>query len=263
MELMAYLLSSFGHAVLLARDGLEGLEKAREQKPDLIICDIQLPKLDGPQVVRSLKNDANCSAIPVIAVTAMAMAADQARVRKAGFDGYLTKPIDPETFVRHIEAFLSPDFSGFRKRAAGNSADSARQSRRNVHILAVDNVEANLELIRGLFDPLGYDVVTARTPKEALAFANRKIPDLILSDVCMPEMSGYDFIRMVKAVPGLAAVPFVFLTSTMVDDADRTAGLALGAARFLRRPIDAAELLQHVESCLPGGKPLGDNPDRR
>jgi CheY-like chemotaxis protein len=106
LELMIYLLRAFGHTTLSALDGEEGLARAMQDRPDLIICDIHLPKMDGYEVARRLKLDPECRTIPAVAVTASAMVGDRDRVLKAGFDGYLTKPITPETFVGQIEAFL-------------------------------------------------------------------------------------------------------------------------------------------------------------
>jgi len=108
LDLMVYLLVAFGYVALSARDGQEGLATAMRERPDLIVCDVQLPVIDGYEVVRRLKADPNCRSIPTVAVTALAMVGDRDRILKAGFDGYLAKPIDPETFVGQLKAFLNP-----------------------------------------------------------------------------------------------------------------------------------------------------------
>jgi CheY-like chemotaxis protein len=100
------LLEEFGYTVCTAGDGEAALEKARNDHPDLIICDIQLPKLDGYGVVRQLKEDPALGNITVVAVTASAMVGDRSRILSAGFAGYITKPIEPETFVKEIACFL-------------------------------------------------------------------------------------------------------------------------------------------------------------
>jgi len=107
MELMTYLLKAFGHTVLSARDGAQGIDLARQERPDLIACDIQLPKVNGYEVARQLKATPELAAIPLIAVTALAMVGDREKVLAHGFDGYLTKPIDPTTFVGLLEQHLS------------------------------------------------------------------------------------------------------------------------------------------------------------
>jgi two-component system cell cycle response regulator len=106
-ELMTYLLQAFGHTPLCAHDGAEGLEIVRREAPDLVICDIQLPQVDGYEVARQLKGHPVWRAMPLVAVTASAMARDRDKALVAGFDGYLTKPLDPETFVQQMEAFLA------------------------------------------------------------------------------------------------------------------------------------------------------------
>ena len=106
LELMTYLLQAFGHTVLTAETGLDGLEMTRREHPDLVVCDVQLPDVDGCEIARRLRSDPVSRAIPLVAVTALAMVGDRGRILAAGFNGYLPKPIDPETFVRQIEAFL-------------------------------------------------------------------------------------------------------------------------------------------------------------
>jgi CheY-like chemotaxis protein len=106
MELMSYLLTAFGHTPLTAFDGESGVRLAREATPDLILCDVHLPKLDGYGVVGLLKGDPQLRRIPVLAVTALAMVGDRERLLDAGFDGYIGKPIEPEQFVAELEPFL-------------------------------------------------------------------------------------------------------------------------------------------------------------
>jgi CheY-like chemotaxis protein len=108
LQLMVYLLQAFGHTPLEAMDGEAGLELIQRQLPDLVLCDIHLPSLDGFGVARQLKSHPALSAIPLVAVTALAMVGDRDRILSAGFDGYITKPITPETFVGQVEAFLPP-----------------------------------------------------------------------------------------------------------------------------------------------------------
>jgi len=114
LELVEYLLKASGYATLAARDGAEGVLTARKERPDLIICDLQMPVMDGYEVVRELKKDPQLRSIQVIAVTALSMPGDRANVLAAGFDGYLSKPIDPETFVRTVESFVPPDLRARR-----------------------------------------------------------------------------------------------------------------------------------------------------
>ena len=106
LELMTYLLKVFGYAVLSAGNGIEGMELARRERFDLIICDIHLPRMDGYAVVKELKGDPVLRWVPLVAVTALAMVGDRDKILSAGFDGYIGKPIEPEVFVKQIEAFM-------------------------------------------------------------------------------------------------------------------------------------------------------------
>lgn len=106
LELMSFLLQAHGHIVLSALDGESGVELARKEQPDLILCDVQLPRLNGYGVVRQLKSDAAWRCVPLVAVTAFAMVGDRDKMLAAGFDGYLPKPITPEAFVAEVDVFL-------------------------------------------------------------------------------------------------------------------------------------------------------------
>ena len=251
LELMTYLLSAFGHTVLAAEDGHQGLAAALFEHPDLIVCDVQLPDIDGYEVARRLKSDPDLRATPLVAVTALAMVGDRDRVLAAGFDGYLAKPIVPETFVRQMEVYLRPGHhSTSPVPAASVAAPSPGGPAVSHTILVVDNLPVNLELARSILEPSGFKVIIAEGMAEGLAQARAVPCDLILSDVCMAEGSGYEFITAVRADPRLRDIPFVFITSTMMDEKDRALGLALGATRFLRRPIDPEVLLAEIKACL-------------
>lgn len=114
MELMAYLLQAAGYDFRCATDGAQGMEVIREQRPDLIVCDLQMPVMDGFEVLRQLRQDQDLRDTPIVAVTALSMPEDRQRVLRAGFDGYFSKPIEPENFVAQLEAWLPSD-----KRARG------------------------------------------------------------------------------------------------------------------------------------------------
>jgi two-component system, cell cycle response regulator DivK len=106
MTLATFLLLSMGHTVLSATDAEAGLTLARDERPDLILMDIQLPGMDGLQATRLLKRDEATRAIPVVAVTVLAMKGDEERIRAAGCDGYIAKPMHYLEFLATIAANL-------------------------------------------------------------------------------------------------------------------------------------------------------------
>src|SRR5436305_12244585 len=101
------MLESVGHAVLKATDAEAGVALAGAEQPDLILMDIQLPGMDGLQATALLKGDAATHDIPVIALTALAMKGDEERIRAAGCDGYIAKPLDYKDFLATIKATLA------------------------------------------------------------------------------------------------------------------------------------------------------------
>ena len=106
MTLATFLLKSAGHTVLTATDAESGLTLARNEQPDLILMDIQLPGIDGLQATALLKADEATRAIPVIALTALAMKGDEERIRAAGCDGYIAKPLAYREFLATISNLL-------------------------------------------------------------------------------------------------------------------------------------------------------------
>lgn len=104
--LASFLLEASGWEMAHAEDGPAGVELARTVDPALILLDIQLPGMDGYAVARALRADPRSAAVPIVAVTSYAMAGDRERCLAAGCDGYIEKPIDPQTFVAQVERFV-------------------------------------------------------------------------------------------------------------------------------------------------------------
>jgi len=107
LDLMSFLLRAFGHETLEARSGEEGLALIAREAPDLLLCDLDLPGIDGYEVIQRLRALRGLDRTPAIAVTAYAMAGDRERALRAGYDGYIPKPIFPETFVQQVEGFIA------------------------------------------------------------------------------------------------------------------------------------------------------------
>lgn len=104
--LVSFLLEKEGFEVVIATNGLEGIEAAKKQQVDLIIMDIKMPKMDGYEATRRIRRLKKYKSIPIIALTSYAMREDKERVMKAGCTGYMSKPITPEIFTEEIKKFL-------------------------------------------------------------------------------------------------------------------------------------------------------------
>ncbi|HEY1149281.1 MAG TPA: EAL domain-containing protein [Pseudoduganella sp.] len=237
MELMVYLLRAFGYQPLMAHDGEEGVEAARRERPDLIICDVHLPKLDGYGVVSRLKQDPQLRAIPTLAVTALAMVGDREKLLAAGFDGYIGKPIEPDTFVSQLESFLLGEMS---PQAENDIAT----------ILIVDDHVLNREFLMTLLGYSGHRLLEASSGIDGLKVMESERPDLVISDILMPNMDGYEFVSRMKANPKTADVPIIFYTATYREREAMAVAEACGVRWVLPKPSDPDVILKTVHEAL-------------
>ncbi len=106
MYMITYLLESYSYEVIQSFNGIDGIQRAKEEKPDIILLDIQLPEMDGYAIASELMKHDELKNIPIIAVTSYAMMGDKEKAMEAGAIGYIEKPIDPDIFVSQMEAFL-------------------------------------------------------------------------------------------------------------------------------------------------------------
>jgi two-component system cell cycle response regulator len=238
LELMRYLLAASGFSVSTATDGMEATASLEKARPDLVICDIQMPAMDGYGLLGWLRARESLRGVPVVAVTALAMVGDRERILAAGFDGYLSKPIAPETFAAQVAEHLARG-----RPAAGADHDLPR-------VLIVDNMQANLDLADIVLGHIGFRSRLAKGMRQALECLRADRPGLILSDVCMDDGSGFELLRIVRSSPQLRDIPFILITSTADNAGDRSRGLALGADRYLFRPIEPRVLKAEIEACL-------------
>jgi two-component system cell cycle response regulator len=189
---------------------------------------------------------------PLVAVTSVAMVGDRDRVLRAGFDGYLSKPLDPERLVAQEENFLPPEKHCRRVPAVTVSAgeDAAASPPRHGCILVVDDCPVNLSLIRSTLEPFGDEVITADGPETGFALARERSLDLIVSDLHMPNYTGPDFLRWLKAGPRMRTTPVIIYSASVSDETEHHQAIRLGAAKSISRPIEPEVLLSHIEECL-------------
>ena len=195
-DLLSQLLTREGYAVALAATGVEGLNLVRELKPAAIILDIKLPDLDGWTVLSALKGNPDLADIPVIVLT---IVDDRARGYALGAAEYLVKPIDRTRLRAMLEKYCG----------------------RQGQILLVEDDETTRETTRDLVVRHGFTVVEAANGREALDRLAEGLPDLILLDLLMPEMDGFEFLDEVRRGPTWRAIPVIVLTAKDLTEEDR------------------------------------------
>jgi PAS domain S-box-containing protein len=226
-ELLSRSLSRDGFHVVTCASGADGIERARALRPIAITLDIMMPQMDGWSVISRLKSDPELADIPVVVVT---MVDDHSMGYALGAAEYLTKPVDRDRLLAVLRRF--------RRDAAPAS------------ILVVED-DANVRdaLARVLVDA-GWRVTEAEYGRAALDLVRRDRPELILLDLLMPEMNGFELVAELKHAPETAAIPIVVVTSVVLSASER-ARLSRDVARILDKgEFHTDELLAEVRSLV-------------
>jgi len=221
-ELIGRHLVSHGYQVSIAGRAREALEKARVNQPNLITLDIYLPDADGFELLQQLKNDPATSDIPVVIVSVVG---DPQEGLRLGAVDYLTKPIDPLRLVSSVNRILQ---------GPGK-------------VLVVDDDRDTRDLLQTALEQRGFSVILTSSGKRALTLARQEHPNLILLDLKLPGMDGYEVLQRLKRVPETADIPVVVITGSLTDDELKHQKLlSLGAARFMTKPFAVDELVYEI-----------------
>ncbi len=241
LKLFRALLEANDHRVLEAKDAESGLALLDQEKPDLILMDIQLPGMDGHTATSMIKKNPEVRDVPVLALTAYAMQGDREKALAAGCDGYISKPIDIQGFLDQIALFLD-------EKVRGEIFQSRRLPPYRKRILIVDDEPRNVKLLDAMISDK-FDVIAAGSGEEALNLAGSDHPDVILLDVMMPGLDGFEVARRLKADAELKDIPIIMVTA-LTDKENKLAGLASGAEEYLNKPVRRIELLARINSML-------------
>ena len=239
-----------GHEALTATDGLAGLEMARREHPDAILVDLLLPKLDGWSVTRAIREEPWAAEIPIVAVSALAMQADRERAREAGCNDFVTKPYAPAELRAVLNRyFVDGSAPKVATRPAELPASGIAPSERLGKVLVVDDEPANVELIVRRLSGNGYETLTANNGHDAIAVATKEQPDLILMDIMMPGLDGWQATKLLKGDPKTANIPVVFVTARDRPE-DVAAGFEAGGMMYVNKPVEPVELFARVRNAI-------------
>jgi two-component system cell cycle response regulator DivK len=271
MKLACLLLRSAGHTVLCAVDAETGLTLARSDQPDLILMDIQLPGMDGLAATALLKQDPLTAAIPVIALTAMAMKADAEKTRIAGCDAYIVKPLRYQELYAAIDALLTDE----APRAVGDdqppvpkcslrppSATQPAPGQQLAHvearrdgrlILVAEDNESNRKVIERQLALLGFAADFSGNGSLALERWKGGGYAMLLTDLQMPVMDGYELIEAIRSQErGVGRIPIVVMTASASRRNTQRHRMP-DMDDYLSKPLQLAELKAALEAWLPAG----------
>lgn len=249
LDLMLYLLRAFGYEAEGRSDGLAGLRAASENAYDAILVDILMPGIDGLEFARRFK-EKGTSAVPLIAVTALAMVGDRERILAGGFDGYVAKPIDPKTFVSQIEAHIPAGRRAAVQPAQTQAAPSPPREATGPIVLAVDDVAENVALLHAAMEPFGYRILDARSVEEAMTLLGHARPAVIVCDLHMPRHNGFTFVEKIRSNEATKDIPLLLVSATSWNAADRRRAAELGVPTLLVRPLEPEWLRAEIERLI-------------
>ncbi len=225
-------LEQFGARVSQAEDGQQALEKALAADFDLIISDVEMPKLDGFGLCAKLKDNPGTRGIPVIMLSSLDTDNSIEQGFKAGAAAYVTKSEAQNQLNGTIERVL----------------EKSRFHHSRL-VLVVDDSLTVRRLVTQALEEAGFQVMTAENGKQAMKRIQEHQPDLIISDINMPEMNGIEFCKRLHADPVLAVIPFVTMSSNS-DRAIMRRLLQWGAASYLVKPFNLEQIVITVERLL-------------
>jgi signal transduction histidine kinase/DNA-binding response OmpR family regulator len=227
LRLLKMYLEDEGFRAVTAETASQGLMLAREIHPDAIILDVLLPDQDGFLLLETLKSDAVTASIPVVILSIIK---EKLKGIQLGAADYLIKPVGHSLLKATLHKILS-------------------KSDQSKTILIVDAEEDTLTLLRDRLTEEGFQTIEASNGKEAIEKATVRNPDLILLDIMMPEITGWDVMERLQQKEGTAAIPVVVLSAAS-SEADRQRGYRMGIRSYLTKPFEIKELISEIKKVI-------------
>lgn len=259
LKLLDAQLSSVRYETILAEDGYTALEKAKTENPDLILLDIMMPGLDGYEVTERLKENQATKDIPIILITALDETEDKIKGLECGADEFLNKPVNTSELLARVKSLLRlklyKDQLKSRKqsqRILTETKDIEEQSEKRVNlpaILLVEDDEKDVRLIQNYLQGETYRLDVAKTGEEAMSFVLRQKIDLILLDILLPGMDGFEVVRRLKDSEAAKNIQIVAITN-LQDMQSKIKGIEIGVDDYLIKPINKHELKARVRALV-------------
>jgi putative two-component system response regulator len=229
---MKKILASMNAEIILAEDGQEGLDLALQERFDIVVSDIDMPKINGIELCRSLKQTPSTQGTPVVMVSTFDSDSDVDKGFQAGASAYLSKYEIQERLLETVKSVLSKSkFKGDRL------------------VMVVDDSKVVLKIVEKGLAEAGFRVVAAENGKKALSLLDTIQPDLIVTDIEMPDINGFEFCGTVHANPELSMVPIIAMSSR-TERGFMKRMLQNGASAYLCKPFNIDELVILVEKML-------------
>jgi len=242
-------LKRLGHQVYIACNGKEAITLINKERPLTVIADILMPEMDGYQLCKMIKSDHRYRDVPVVLLTQLSDPKEIIRGLESGADDFIVKPCSEDLILTRIQSILSLKLR-------------RDVSIKQVTILVVEDSPTQAEQIRFLLEGHGYMVIVAANGREGLDLARRERPTIIVSDILMPVMGGYEMAYEIKHDKELKDIPVIFVTS-ITDSRDVVKKASVVADGYFTKPFDEAYLISKIESLIAVSKSDFDTIDQR
>lgn len=265
-DVLAEKLEKSGYVVDKAEDGVVAMEKIRQIKPDCVLLDILMPRKGGIEVLEDLHNDPTLSSIPVIIISNSGQPVEIQRAQELGAKEFLIKAVfDPNEVLEKVEHVLAgggmapPGEWGIRTQNVPTAGISAQQTstqtthmqdNSKIFVLVIEDDKFLRELLVRKLSGEGFDVQNAIDSDAAFTILSERTPNIILCDLILPGVDGFEILKRIKETPKIADVPVVIL-SNLGQKEDLEKAMALGARDFMvKANFTLDEIVTKVRSIV-------------
>lgn len=245
-----------GYIITTEKNGVSGLRTAETEIPDLIILDIVLPEMDGFTVLQKLKENKSTESVPVIIISNSGEPVEIEKVKKLGIADYLIKvEFDPDEVLMKIRKILGDEteYEINRQKEIKESMPEEKINRPKngrPSVLIVEDDKFLRELISQKLNKEGMEIYFSITAEEALKTLETTVPHIILLDLLLPGINGFEFLKELKANPKISNIPVIIL-SNLGEEKDRENAFKLGAKDFLIKALYTPnEIVDEIKKIL-------------
>jgi PAS domain S-box-containing protein len=244
-KMLRVTLETEGYSVVEVGDGRSALAAARESMPELILQDLVLPDMSGFDLLRELRQLPGGAETPILALSGFISRLEDVRSAEAGFTAMLIKPVEPSRLLEAIKPYLPASTPTISIPAAAGR-----------RLLLVDDDPVQLKIVRLHLAQLGFDVTSANSTEEALRYARVHPPEIVVADVLMPDLDGFQLCFELRQDQKLAGIPVVLVSAWYQSDTDQDFAKRVGANALVQRTPDVSSWVPAIHEALEAGAPV-------
>lgn len=233
---LEYILEKNNYKILIAENGVEALDIIKGTQLDLVITDIIMPGMDGFELCQKIRENKKFAELPIMMLTQLSKPEDIAIGLKCGANDFIIKPYNRKSLITHVKNIIS--IKHYQK-----------YIKENIKILIVEDSLTQAESLKHLFENQGYKTTIASNGNEAINLLEKEPPSLIVSDIIMQPINGYELCKRIKEMDKFKDIPIILLTS-LSEPLDIVHGVESKADYYLTKPYDESYLISKVETLL-------------